>query len=92
MRKHKKWDDDGTLEVTGKHAILKVMYLNKLYIYLIIENIKKSYIFAIQNTEGNIIHKTIVNPEVLTEGFRMYIDNKEIEVKIIETYKLITCL
>ncbi|XP_043263814.1 DNA repair and recombination protein RAD54B-like, partial [Colletes gigas] len=22
-RKHKKWDDDGTLEVTGKHAILK---------------------------------------------------------------------
>ncbi|XP_043509050.1 DNA repair and recombination protein RAD54B-like isoform X1 [Frieseomelitta varia] len=55
MRKHKKWEDDGTLEVTGKHAILK-------------------------NTEGNIIHKTTVNPEVLIEGFRMYIDNKEIEI------------
>lgn len=44
MRKHKKWDDDGTLEVIGKHAILKVIYLNKLYIYFIIENIKKLYI------------------------------------------------
>lgn len=41
MRKHKKWDDDGTLEVIGKHAILKVIYLNKLYICFIIKNIKK---------------------------------------------------
>lgn len=45
MRKHKKWDDDGTLEVIGKHAILKVMYLNKLYIYFIIENIIKKVIY-----------------------------------------------
>ncbi|CAD1479198.1 unnamed protein product, partial [Heterotrigona itama] len=25
MRKHKKWEDDGTLEVTGKHAVLKII-------------------------------------------------------------------
>ncbi|CAK9802468.1 DNA repair and recombination protein RAD54B [Anthophora quadrimaculata] len=54
-RKHKKWEDDGILEVTGKFAVLK-------------------------NTEGNIIHTTIVKPETLVEGFRMYMDNKEIEI------------
>lgn len=65
MRKHKKWDDDGTLEVIGKHAILK-------------------------DIKGNIIHKAIVNPEVLTEGFRMYIDNKEIEIidRVLPKYML----
>ncbi|XP_012168218.2 DNA repair and recombination protein RAD54B isoform X1 [Bombus terrestris] len=55
MRKHKRWENDGTLEVTGKHAVLK-------------------------DIEGNVIHKTTINPEVLVEGFRMYIDNKEIEI------------
>ncbi|XP_033351681.1 DNA repair and recombination protein RAD54B-like [Bombus vosnesenskii] len=54
-RKHKRWENDGTLEVTGKHAVLK-------------------------DTEGSVIHKTTINPEVLIEGFRMYIDNKEIEI------------
>ncbi|XP_033331426.2 DNA repair and recombination protein RAD54B [Megalopta genalis] len=55
MRKHKKWEDDGTLEVTGKFGILK-------------------------DSGGNIIRRTMVNPEVLVEGFRMYIDSKEIEI------------
>ncbi|KOC70712.1 DNA repair and recombination protein RAD54B [Habropoda laboriosa] len=54
-RKHKKWEDDGILEVTGKYAILK-------------------------DTEGHIIHRTTVKPESLVEGFRMYMDNKEIEI------------
>ncbi|XP_076474831.1 DNA repair and recombination protein RAD54B isoform X3 [Bombus vancouverensis nearcticus] len=54
-RKHKRWENDGTLEVTGKHAVLK-------------------------DIEGSVIHKTTINPEVLIEGFRMYIDNKEIEI------------
>ncbi|CAL7942975.1 unnamed protein product [Xylocopa violacea] len=54
-RKHKKWDDDGTLEVTGKCAVLK-------------------------DTEGSTIHKTTVNPDALVEGFRMCINNKEIEI------------
>ncbi|XP_076246911.1 DNA repair and recombination protein RAD54B isoform X2 [Calliopsis andreniformis] len=54
-RKHKKWEDDGILEVTGRNAVLK-------------------------DTEGNIIHKTVVNPETLVEGFRMFIQSKEIEI------------
>lgn len=36
----------------------------------------------VQDMIGNIIHKTTVNPEMLVEGFRMYIENKEIEVKL----------
>ncbi|XP_053981198.1 DNA repair and recombination protein RAD54B-like [Hylaeus volcanicus] len=54
-RKHKKWDDDGTLEVTGKWAVLK-------------------------NSEGGVIQRTVVNPENLVEGFRICINNKEIEI------------
>lgn len=37
MRKHKKWDDDGTLEVTGKRAILKVKCKQTLYIVLLLK-------------------------------------------------------
>lgn len=33
-RKHKKWEDDGILEVKGKHAILKVIHPSRLYIIL----------------------------------------------------------
>lgn len=29
-RKHKRWEDDGILEVTGKHAVLKVRRASKL--------------------------------------------------------------
>ncbi|XP_078039953.1 DNA repair and recombination protein RAD54B isoform X2 [Augochlora pura] len=54
-RKHKKWEDDGTLEVTGKFGILK-------------------------DSGGNVIHRTVIDPEVLVEGFRMYINSKEIEI------------
>ena len=54
-RKHKKWEDDGTLEVTGKRAVVK-------------------------DAEGNVIHRTSVDPESLVEGFRINVANKEIEI------------
>ncbi|XP_031835821.1 DNA repair and recombination protein RAD54B [Nomia melanderi] len=54
-RKHKKWEDDGILEITGKCGILK-------------------------DSEGNIIHRTTVKPEIIVEGFRLYIENKEVEI------------
>ncbi|XP_076281354.1 DNA repair and recombination protein RAD54B isoform X2 [Lasioglossum baleicum] len=53
-RKHKKWEDDGTLEVSGKHGILK-------------------------DSDGKVIHRTVVDPDVLVEGFRMFVNSKEIE-------------
>ncbi|KZC14747.1 DNA repair and recombination protein RAD54B, partial [Dufourea novaeangliae] len=64
-RKHKKWEDDGILEVTGKHAVLK-------------------------DSEGNVIQRTVINQESLVEGFRMYIENKEIEIvnKVIDNQSL----
>ncbi|XP_076659447.1 DNA repair and recombination protein RAD54B isoform X1 [Halictus rubicundus] len=54
-RKHKKWEDDGTLEVSGKHGILK-------------------------DSDGKVIHRTVVDPDLLVEGFRMYVNSKEIEI------------
>lgn len=48
MRKHKRWENDGTLEVIGKHAVLKVIYLCKLYIKdFFIKVINKLYIFTL---------------------------------------------
>lgn len=31
-KKHKTWDNDGFLEVLGKNAVLKVIYLTRYYL------------------------------------------------------------
>ncbi|EGI60320.1 DNA repair and recombination protein RAD54B [Acromyrmex echinatior] len=85
-KKHKTWDDDGLLEVTGKNAILKNSDGNIIGRTTISpNNMAEGYKLIIgskqvEDLDDNVIGRTTINPSNAVEGARLIIGNKQVEI------------
>jgi hypothetical protein len=77
-KKHKTWEGDGKVEVTGRSVVLKVLSTISMLILLYFN----TKLFYLQDESGKVMGRIekVKDDVVLEEGAQLLIGGKEVEV------------